>query len=321
MPLYITEDEVRRLVDMDDALTAVEAGFRHWGQGDTANLPRRRLPLPGAVYQTMAASLPDDDVFGAKAYYVLPAGRNFTVFLHSLSQGRLLAMIEADWMSQLRTGAATGIAARYLAQPGAGKVGIIGSGTQARAQLMALAAVRDLTDISVFSRDPARRTDFAAAMEAELGIAARPAESAAACVAAADMVVTITNAGEPLFDGALLRPGAFVSAAGANRPTRREIDVETVRRAALVAVDDPEQARIESGELAAAVEAGAIEWDAVVPFGDIVTGRHAGRGDGTGITVFKSLGIGLEDIAMAKMVYERALSVGAGREFGGGGAS
>ncbi|MEK9661494.1 MAG: ornithine cyclodeaminase family protein, partial [Alphaproteobacteria bacterium] len=94
MPLYITEDEVRSLVGMDDALAAVEAGFRRWGQGETANLPRRRLALPGAVYQTMAASLPDDDVFGAKAYYVLPAGRNFTVFLHSLSEGRLLAMIE-----------------------------------------------------------------------------------------------------------------------------------------------------------------------------------------------------------------------------------
>lgn len=316
MPLYITEDEVRRLVDMDDALAAVEAGFRRWGQGDTANLPRRRMPLPGAVYQTMAASLPDDDIFGAKAYYVLPTGRNFTVFLHSLSQGRLLAMIEADWMSQLRTGAATGVAAKFMARTEASRVGVIGSGTQARGQLMALAAVRNLTGIRVFSRDPARRAAFAAAMEAELGVAAQPAGSAADCVGTADMVVTITNAGEPLFDGAALQPGAFVSAAGANRLTRCEIDVETVRRAALVAVDDPEQARIESGELTAAVEAGVIGWEQVVPFGDIVAGRYVGARDAADITLFKSLGIAIEDVAMAKTVYERALAAGAGSRFG-----
>ncbi|MEK9661493.1 MAG: ornithine cyclodeaminase family protein, partial [Alphaproteobacteria bacterium] len=216
----------------------------------------------------------------------------------------------------LRTGAATGVAARYMAALDAETVGIIGSGTQARAQLMALAAVRPLREIGVFSRDAARRAGFAASMEAELGVAARPVGSAAECVAGAEMVVTITNAGEPLFDGALLQPDAFVSAAGANRPARREIDVETVRRAALVAVDDPEQARIESGELTAAVEAGAIGWDAVVSLGDIVAGRHGGRNGDGGIAVFKSLGIGIEDVAMAKTVYERALAAGAGSRFG-----
>ena len=178
MPLYIAENEVRALVDMADALAAVEAGFRRWGHGDTANLPRRRLALPGAVYQTMAAILPEDDVFGAKAYYVLPAGRNFTVFLHSLSQGRLLAMIEADWMSQLRTGAATGVAARHMARADAARVGIIGAGTQARAQLMALAAVRDLSEVAVFSRDAARRGAFAETMSRELGVPVRPVASA-----------------------------------------------------------------------------------------------------------------------------------------------
>jgi ornithine cyclodeaminase/alanine dehydrogenase-like protein (mu-crystallin family) len=316
MPLYVTEDEVRRLVDMSDSLTAVEAGFRRWGQGGTANLVRRRLPLPGAVYQTMAASLPDD-VFGAKAYYVLPAGRNFTVFLHSLSEGRLLAMIEADWMSQLRTGAATGVAARYMARGDAARIGIIGAGTQARAQLIALAAVRKIASVAVYSRDAARRAAFAEAMSADLGVAVAPVSSPAACIDGADMVVTITNAGEPLFDGSALAPGCFVAAAGANRLARREIDVETVRRAAVVAVDDPEQARLESGELTAAVDAGVLGWDAVVPFGDIVTGRRAGRGDDADITLYKSLGIAIEDVAFAKTVYERALAAGAGEQFGG----
>ncbi len=316
MPLYITEDEVRGLVGMNDAIAAVEAGFRRWGTGETRNLARRRLPLPGAVFQTMAAALPEDDVFGAKAYYVLPAGRNFTVFLHSLSQGRLLAMIEADWMSQLRTGAATGVAARHMARADAARVGIIGAGTQARAQLLALAAVRDLAEVAVFSRDAGRRTAFADAMSGELGIPVRPVGSAAACIEAADIVVTMTNAGEPLFDGAALQPGAFVAAAGANRMTRREIDVETVRRAAIVSVDDPEQARIESGELAAAVEAGVVGWDDIVPFGDIVAGRRPGRTDAAGITLFKSLGIAIEDIAFARIVYEKAQAAGAGRRFG-----
>jgi ornithine cyclodeaminase/alanine dehydrogenase-like protein (mu-crystallin family) len=264
----------------------------------------------------MAASLPDDDVFGAKAYYVLPTGRNFTVCLHSLSQGRLLAMIEADWMSQLRTGAATGVAARHLARSGAARVGIIGVGTQARAQLLALAKVRALACVTVYSRDPARRAAFAAAMTDEIGVPVEPVGSAAECVAAADMLVTITNAGEPLFDGAALRPGTFVAAAGANRLVRREIDVETVRRAGVIAVDDPEQARLESGELAAAVEAGALRWDDVVPFGDIVAGRHPGRGGDGDITLFKSLGIAIEDVALARIVYDKAVAVGAGRRFG-----
>jgi ornithine cyclodeaminase/alanine dehydrogenase-like protein (mu-crystallin family) len=320
MPLYITEAEVSRLVGMSDALAAVEAGFLRWGSGDTANLPRRRLALPGAVYQTMAASLPDDDVFGAKAYYVLPAGRSFTVFLHSLSEGRLLAMIEADWMSQLRTGAATGVAARFMARPDASRVGIIGSGTQARAQLMALAAVRDLDRVAVFSRDAVRRSAFADAMSKELGVPVRPVDNAAACVATADMVVTITHASEPLFSGRDLRPGTFVAAAGANRLARREIDLETVRRAALVAVDDPEQARLESGELTAAVEAGILDWADIVPFGDVVSGRRpacaAGRAGTADITLFKSLGIAIEDVAFARIVYEKALAAGAGQRFG-----
>ena len=316
MPLYITEDEVRGLVDMDDAVAAVEAGFRRWGSGETRNLSRRRLQLPGAVYQTMAAVLPEDDVFGAKAYYVLPTGRNFTVFLHSLSEGRMLAMIEADWMSQLRTGAATGVAARHMARADAARVGIIGTGTQARAQLMALAAVRELTDIAVFSRDAARRAAFARRMADALGVAARPVGSAVAAVEGADMIVTITNAGDPLFDGIALAPGAFVSAAGANRLARREIDVETVRRAGVVAVDDPEQAHIESGELTAAVDAGVLTWDDVVPLGDIVNGRRRGRVDAGQVTLFKSLGIGIEDVAIAHMVYARALDAGAGRKFG-----
>jgi len=316
VPLYITEDEVRGLVGMSDALAAVEAGFRRWGTGETRNLPRRRLPLPGAVYQTMAAALPEDDVFGAKAYYVLPTGRNFTVLLHSLSQGRLLAMIEADWMSQLRTGAATGVAARYMARADAARVGIIGTGIQARAQLVALAAVRDVAEVAVYSRDAGRRAAFAEAMSGELGVFVRPVDSAAGCIEAADMVVTITNAGEPLFDGSALASGAFVAAAGANRMARREIDVATVGRAAVVSVDDPEQARIESGELAAAVEAGVIAWDAVVPFGDIVTGRRPGRTGASGITLFKSLGIAIEDIAFARIVYEKARAAGAGRRFG-----
>ena len=316
MPLYITEAEVHRLVGMADALTAVEAGFRHWGQGATANLPRRRLALPGAVYQTMAASLPADDVFGAKAYYVLPAGRNFTVFLHSLSEGRLLAMIEADWMSQLRTGAATGVAARHMARSDATRVGIFGAGTQARAQLLALAAVRNLSGVAVYSRDATRRAAFAATMTEELEVAVRPAASAAACIADADIVVTITNAGEPLFDGDMLPAGAFVAAAGANRLARREVDIATIARAVTVAVDDPEQARLESGELTAAVEAGALAWDDVVPFGDIVTGRRPARtGDGA-VTLFKSLGIAIEDVAFARVVYERACAAGMGTRFG-----
>lgn len=316
MPLYITEAEVRRLVDMNDALAAVEAGFRRWGRDGTANLSRRRMPLPGAVYQTMAAALPDDDVFGAKAYYVLPAGRNFLVTLHSLSEGRLLAMIEADWMSQLRTGAATGVAARHMARADAARVGIIGAGTQARGQLMALAAVRDLSEIAVYSRDPLRRAAFAETMAGELGIAARPADSAEACIASADIVVTMTNAGEPLFEGAALPAGAFVAAAGANRLNRCEIDVDTVRRAAVVAVDDPDQARLEAGELNAAVEAGALGWDDIVPFGDIVAGRRPGRIAAGDVTLFKSLGIAIEDIAFAKTVYDRALAAGAGSRFG-----
>lgn len=313
MAIYIGEEDVTALVGMDDAVAALDGAFRHWGTAETANLARRRLPLPGSVYQVMAAALPADDVFGAKLYYVLPGGRNFMVLLHSLSEGRLLAMIEADWMSQLRTGAATGLAARHLARPDASRAAVIGAGTQARAQLMALHAVRPLEGASVFSPTPDRRETFARSMSENLEIPVTAAGSIEACIDGADMIVTITSASEPVLTGEMLSSGTFVSAAGANRLAKREIDTACFARAGAVVVDDREQAEAESGEIAAAVEEGAIGWARIAELGELVTGRAAGRSAPGEITLFKSLGIALEDVAIANLVYRRALEAGRGR--------
>jgi ornithine cyclodeaminase/alanine dehydrogenase-like protein (mu-crystallin family) len=200
------------------------------------------------------------------------------------------------------TGAASGVATKVLAKPEARTLGVISVGRQAFTQVAAVCAVREITDIRVFSPTVAHRDGFARRIERELRVAAQPAVSAEAAVAEADVVSAITKSAEPVLRANWLKSGVHVNAAGANAATRREVDAETVLRATVRATDHLAQAKEEAAEYRDLVGAGRLKWQDVAELGDIMTGETPGRRGPADITLFKSLGIALEDIAFADLI-------------------
>jgi ornithine cyclodeaminase/alanine dehydrogenase len=312
MPLFLTEQDVADLLTMDEALAAVEEAFRLQGLGRADNHPRQRPRLEHSLLQVMPAAVPGMG-FGLKAYTVASGGVRFVVLLWDEETGDLQAVIEAAHLGQMRTGAASGVATKALARSDAATVGIFGTGTQAPTQLEAVCAVRPIEHVWAYSSTPRHRRRFAARMTERLGVPVQAVDAPRAVVADADVVITITKASQPLFDGDWLPPGVHVNAAGSNRPAAREIDARTVERADLVTIDDRAQGRIEAGDLLAAERAGALDWDDVLELGQVVAGKAAGRRDDEAITLFESLGVAIEDVAVARRVYQRALASGVGQ--------
>lgn len=316
MPLLITEDEVADLLTMPEAIQAVETAFAAQARGTGTNHPRGRFFLPDGVFHHMAAALPERGVMGTKTYTSFAGGTRFWVQLFSSETGDLLALIEADQLGQMRTGAATGVAARLMAREDAAVAAVLGTGWQARSQVAALAAARPgLRQIRAFGRDMERRLAFCRDMTDHLGLPVTPAHSVEAATRHAQIVVCATTAREPILKGEMLEPGVFVAAVGANRLTAREIDEETVARADIVVVDDLAQARTEAAELLFAHERRRFVWEQAGPLCDIVAGRAPGREHDDQITLFKSLGVALEDVAVAAVVYEKARAEQRGKEF------
>lgn len=311
-PIYLTEADVGRLVTVKDAIATLEELFATWGQPSTANLPRQRARLPGGAFNLMGAAYGAKGVHGLKAYAGLK-GAQFHTLLYSSVDGRLKAMIEADLFGQMRTGAASGLATKLMANPDAHTLGVIGAGRQSRTQVEAVCAVRPIKRIRVFARTPEHRESYARTLEKDLGVETRPAASAQACVADANVVITITKSAEPVCRAEWLAQGAHVNAAGANSGDRREVDGEMVLRAAVKATDHVEQAKVEAGEYRDLVAAGKLAWSDIRELGEFVTGKAKGRASSSELTLFKSLGIALEDVAFAELVYQRALAAKLGR--------
>lgn len=312
MALYLTEADVGALVDVKDAIAALDAAFARWGQEGTVNLPRQRLPLPRRSLNLMAASYPAEGVFGHKAYF----SGCFYVSLYSITERRLLALIEANLLGALRTGAASGVATRCMARDDARTAALIGPGKQGTTQLQAICAVRAIEHVRVFSRTAAKREAFAREMSTDLGIPVEPAADAESCVRGADIVITATNSEAPVVLGDWLSSGCHVNVVGANAETRREVDDAAVERAASVVVDDRAQARIEAAELIGLAGVGKLDWNNVAELGDVVRGAVKPRRNASDITLFKSLGIALEDVAFGDLIYRRAVERGRGTEFG-----
>jgi ornithine cyclodeaminase/alanine dehydrogenase-like protein (mu-crystallin family) len=312
MPFFLTEQDVANLLTMDEALAAVEEAFRLQGLGQADNRPRQRPRLERTLLQVMPAAVPGMG-FGLKAYTVASGGVRFVVLLWDEETGDLQAVIEAAHLGQMRTGAASGVATKALARPDAATVGIFGTGTQAPTQLEAVCAVRPIEHVWVYSPTPHYRRRFAARMTERLEVPVQAVDEPRDVVVDADVVITITKASQPLFDGDWLPPGVHVNAAGSNRPSAREIDARTVERADLITIDDLVQGHVEAGDLLAAERAGVLNWDNVVPLGRVVAGRHPGRRRADAITLFESLGVAIEDVAVARRVYQRALASGLGQ--------
>jgi len=311
-PLYLTEDDVRRLVTVKDAIATLELLLETWPDPATVNLPRQRAAIGKGAFNLMGAAWGASEIFGLKAYYGAPGGR-FHVLLYSSRDGSLKAMIEADHLGRIRTGAASGVATKLLANPDARTLAVIGAGRQAFTQVAAVCAVRKIEAVRVFTRTAEHREAFAREIEKKLRVAATPATSGEAAIGDADVVVTITKSAEPVLRANWLKSGVHVNVAGANAASRREVDAETVLRATVRATDHVEQARVEAAEYRDLVAAGRLKWQDIVELGDIVTEKAPGRRGPADITLFKSLGIALEDIAFADLIWRRAVERGVGK--------
>ena len=316
MALFLNEQEVAQLLPMDECIEALERAFAHAGAGKVDNKPRSRIRMPGGFFHFMAAADGGQGVFGYKAYpsFAGPGGAKMMMMLYDYETGQLLACMEAGRLGQIRTGAASGLATRYMARCAASTVAVIGSGFQARTQLEAVCAVRSIGEARVFSRRQERREDFAQRSSERLGVDVQPAESAQECVEGADIVIAITSAREPVVLGDWLAPGAHVNAAGGNHWLRREIDEAAVLKSELIVVDDLEQARIECGDLMWLEARGTFRWDMAHELQEVVAGRVPGRLSQEGVTLFESMGVALEDIAAADLVFRKAREQGIGQE-------
>jgi alanine dehydrogenase len=315
MPLLLTEADVRGLLTMSTALSAVEEAFRHLADGTAKVHPRRRLHREGFSYlHYMAAADGAGGYEGLKIYTSSRDGLRFMIPLFRAKTGELLAILEGDYLGQMRTAAATGLATKLLAREDASIVGILGTGLQARTQLEAIVAVRKIQRILAFGRDAERRERFARDMTAKLGVLVEAVSSAEEAVREAQILVTVTTAVTPVVEGRWLRPGTHINAVGANFPQKRELDSETVTRANLIFVDFCEQAKMEAGDLIQSFEQDPARWDSVKELAQLVAGRTQGRTSRDQITLFKSSGIAIQDVVTAGRVYELALQRKVGQQ-------
>jgi ornithine cyclodeaminase/alanine dehydrogenase-like protein (mu-crystallin family) len=289
---YFTESDVQELLPIREAIRLMRLAFEALAQGRAINQPRRRLILEsGSVLHSMAGAV--GNYFGTKFYSSNPRyGAHFYFFLYDARTAQPLAQMEANYLGQIRTGAASGYATDLLANPQAKTLAIIGSGFQARTQLAAIHAVRPIQNVRVWSRSEEKRRKFAE----ECSVTAT--DSAEEAVRGADIVVTATNSKDPVLESSWIGAGTLVNAMGSNVANRRELPSDLMERAGLVAVDSLEQARIEAGDLIL-----AESWKNVVELQSVKA-----HYDPKGVTIFKSIGVGVEDVAAGAFIYERALA-------------
>jgi ornithine cyclodeaminase/alanine dehydrogenase-like protein (mu-crystallin family) len=308
VPLYLTEQAIAKLLEPADAVEAIEACFRRLAAGSVENRPRYRLGLEGGALAVMAAADLELGYAGAKVYAGFGEGARFVVLLFRADAPEVVAVIEADKLGQLRTGAASGVAARHLAASGARSLGMIGCGWQAESQLACIrAALPQLERVVAYCRTEERLRAFCEVHGAEPG---ESHQDPAAC----DIVVTATTSRDPVLRGEWLRPGALVCAVGANDGRRRELDNVVLERAAFVCCDSLDDAKLESADLVEPVESGVLDWLEVHELQEVVAGEVPGRQSDEDVVVFKSNGLAAWDVAVAVAAVERARAAGAGRE-------
>jgi len=315
MTLHINEADVRQVLNMSVALEAVEEISRKEAGGEVLVHARRRFELAGGGFFHYMAAADFAAGFLAMKQYTFVRGKiRFLVPLYEIASGDLLALIEADYMGQLRTGAASGVATKYLARRDARVAAIIGAGGQARTQLEAVAAVCKLQSARVFGRNASRRAQFADEMSQRLGFPVQAAESAGQAIQGADVICTATTASHPVLLGADLAPGQHINAIGANHAHKRELDGQAVGAASVIVVDSLEQSRQEAGDLIQAFQGDESRWRAVTTLADLVAGKAAGRTSDSQTTLFKSNGIASWDLGVATRVYAAARQKGLGCE-------
>jgi alanine dehydrogenase len=314
MTLHISESDVHAVFTMPMAIEVVEEVSRKQASGEVIVHPRRRFEFPdGRFFHHMAAADYAANLVATKQYTYVNGRLIFVVSLYSMETGELLALIEGDFLGQRRTGAASGVATKYLARANAKLAAIIGSGGQARTQLEAIAMVRKLESVAVYGRDATRRETFAREMSERLKISVRAAASSAEAVRGASIVCTATTSSQPVLFGTDLAAGVHINAIGANHLRKRELDEAAVMKADLVVVDSIEQSRQEAGDLVLGFTSDSSRWDRVVELSRIVAGKISARSTDAQVTLFKSNGIAAWDLAAAARVYAEATKRKMGR--------
>jgi alanine dehydrogenase len=308
VPLYLTEADVERLLTPADVIAAVEGCCDRLARGEIENRPRARQKANGGAFAVMSAVDHELKLAGVKSYAWVPAGTPFVVCLFDLERGELAAVIEADKLGQLRTGAASAVAAKKLARDGASTLGVLGCGWQAESQVLCIReAMPTIERVVAYCRTEKNLARFCKKFKAEPGETHRDAGEQ-------DLVVTVTTSRDPVLRGEWLQPGALVCAVGANDRRARELDNAVLERASFVCCDSIDQAKLESGDLIEPVEQGILDWLEVHELQEVVAGEEQGRQSGDDIVVFKSNGIAAWDVAAGALALERARQQGVGTE-------
>jgi ornithine cyclodeaminase len=314
LALFLSESDVKTLLTVEMALEAVESAHRDLANGLAVDTPRARSRLPQTVLHILQGALPAQGVIGYKAYTSNKSGNRFLVHLFDAATGRLKAVIEADYLGMIRTGAASGVAARWLARPDSTVAGVFGAGWQAEGHVRAICAAMPLERVKVFSRRADKLQDFCRRMSEATGVAVEPAENAEETVRGSDIVGTVTTAALPLFNAAWLEAGVHINAAGSNSLIRQELSEAAVRRCDFVAVDAVPTALAEAGDLLPLLEKGRLHSRQLVELGEVIIGCHAGRSSVKQMTLFESQGMAIQDLAVALRVLAVAEASGIGRQ-------
>ncbi len=314
MTLFISEADVKQLLTVDMALEAVESAHRDLSLGQAIDTPRARSRLPQTVLHILQGALPAQGILGYKAYTSNKSGNRFLVHLFDAATGLHKAVIEADYLGMIRTGAVSGVAAKWLARPDATVAGVFGSGWQAEGHVRAICQALPLECVKVFGRKADKLRDFCARMSEATGATVIPATSAEDAVRGSDLVGTVTTAAQPLFDAEWLEPGAHINAAGSNALIRQELSEAAIRKCELITVDSVPTALAEAGDLLPLLEKGRLHPRQLVELGEVIIGRHPGRASAEQITLFESQGMAIQDLAVALRVFTAAQAAGVGRE-------
>ena len=313
-PIWLAEADVAGRISPGQAIDVLERAYGMAGSGAAASMRRAHLREGEAILHAVGGVLTGEAIAGTKTWIYTPGGAEPLLLLFSLEDGRVLAVIEAFALGQIRTSATTGLGTRLLARPDARVLALIGTGRQAFAQARAVATVRPIEEIRVVGRDAARRAALARRLRDELEVETSEHEDGRAAVEGADVVTTITRSPEPVLAGEWLSPGAHVNAVGAIVPSRRELDEGVIRGAQLIAVDSVEQARDDAGELRRAVELGDLTWPDVRGLSELVGDPSLASRTNEDVTVFKALGVGLSDVAIGAEILRQVQAQGGGRQ-------
>ena len=305
MSILITEQDVKNLLTMEIAINSLEEIFKQESKNNAVNSSRIRINLPEGILNFMAASSKKLNLIATKSYIPKPkTSIKFYVQLYNAKDGNLISTIEANLMSRIRTGAATGLATKYLSKNDSSVLGLIGTGSQALHQAIAICTHRKIQKINVFSRNMNNRKNFCEIIKKNIqNVDVIPSKTSKECVEDADIITTITNSATPVLSSEWIKPGTHINAAGTNIGTKRELDEQTISKASIIITDNIPQSKVEWGDLIHSIKQGKTSWGKINSLSDLVAGKIKRRNNDSEITIFESQGVGLEDLAVGSAVY------------------